>query len=133
MNQGMMNGMMAGQQAAGAPGANPMAPGANPMGAMMQNPQMMQQMMQMMGGMNQGGGMGGAGGYPGMMGNPGMGGMGGAAPDPAMARIQFATQLAQLNQMGFSNEEACLRALQQRGGSVDGAIDALLTSGDGNA
>merc|ERR1712176_1638918 len=49
----------------------------------------------------------------------------------ALARVRFAAQLAQLAAMGFSNEAACLAALQQHQGRVDAAIDALLVSGNG--
>merc|ERR1711965_765186 len=46
----------------------------------------------------------------------------------AFARARFTAQLAQLSAMGFCNEAACLRALQQHQGRVDAAIDALLAS-----
>jgi ubiquilin len=63
----------------------------------------------------------------------------GASPTPMgtppmteqMQRIRFASQLAQLSAMGFSNEAACLRALAQHNGRVDAAIDTLLSSGEG--
>merc|ERR1712066_835536 len=41
-------------------------------------------------------------------------------------RVRFASQLAQLVAMGFTNEAVCLRALAQHNGRVDAAIDALL-------
>jgi hypothetical protein len=46
-----------------------------------------------------------------------------------MARARFTSQLAQLSAMGFCNEAAALRALQQHQGRVDAAIDALLAEG----
>jgi ubiquilin len=56
----------------------------------------------------------------------------GAPPmNDQMQRIRFASQLAQLSAMGFSNEAACLRALAQHNGRVDAAIDTLLSSGEG--
>jgi len=45
-------------------------------------------------------------------------------------RMRFAGQLAQLAAMGFSNEEACLRALAQHNGRLDSAIDTLVSSTD---
>jgi len=128
----------------------PMMPGtlpevgapANPLAGMMQqmmnNPAMMQQSMlmaqQMFGGTHAG--------QPNMFGAPEFvpqavqpdGGSPGAtaqaAPD-AVLRVQFASHLAQLSAMGFCNEAACLRALQQHHGRVDAAIDTLLANGDG--
>merc|ERR1719263_2294784 len=43
-------------------------------------------------------------------------------------RVRFASQLAQLATMGFTNESACLQALVQHNGRVDAALDALLAS-----
>merc|ERR1719476_99379 len=61
-------------------------------------------------------------------------GVPGAPPLPSvMLRARFAGQLAQLSAMGFSNEEACLRALQQHNGRLDSAIEALIASDDGSA
>jgi ubiquilin len=130
---------------------NPFAPfapqggaAANPMAAMMQqmmnNPAMMQQSMQMAQQMYGGN----AAGQPNMFGAPAFtppavqpaaaapGATAPAAPaaPDALLRVQFASQLAQLSGMGFSNEAACLRALQQHGGRIDSAIDTLLSSGD---
>merc|ERR1712217_444342 len=126
-------------------------PATNPFASMMEqlasNPAMMQQSMQMTQAMfgNQ---AGGAPGFSGVFGTPGMSP---SAPDPEahvqgpstsvapaagidpFTRVRFATQLAQLTAMGFCNEAACLRALQQHMGRVDAAIDALLASGEGSA
>jgi ubiquilin len=114
---------------------------ANPMAAMMQqmmnNPAMMQQSMlmaqQMFGGA--------AAGQPNMFGAPALApqtvqptpeASAPAAPD-ALLRVRFASHLAQLSAIGFCNEAACLRALQQHQGRVDAAIDTLLANGDGAA
>merc|ERR1712217_367919 len=111
------------------------------------NPAMMQQSMQMAQTMfgNQ---AGGAAGFPGLFGTPAMspsapnsaaGAQGpntSVAPDAGvdgLARVRFAAQLAQLTAMGFCNEAACLRALQQHMGRVDAAIDTLLANGEGSA
>merc|ERR1712217_514624 len=111
------------------------------------NPAMMQQSMQMAQTMfgNQ---AGGAAGFPGLFGTPAMSP---SVPNPAagaqgpntsvapsaeadaLARVRFAAQLAQLTAMGFCNEAACLRALQQHMGRVDAAIDTLLATGEGSA
>jgi len=89
------------------------------------------------------------GGYavPGMPGMPGLPGAGAPLPTEAMAppeenptgasqedleaiaRVQFAAQLAQLATMGFCNEAACLKALRQNHGRVDGALNSLLNDG----
>lgn len=65
--------------------------------------------------------------------NPSMGGAGAgitatppapAAPmDPA---VRFASQLQQLQDMGFSDQAANLAALQATGGSVNAAVERLL-------
>merc|ERR1711871_1012737 len=87
--------------AGGAPPPNPFA-----------NPQMMQMMQQMMAG----GGMGG-----------GMGGMG--APDNRPAEERFASQLEQLQNMGFSDQPSNLQALQMANGDVNQALNFLLGGG----
>lgn len=100
----------------------------NPMAAMMQqmmsNPALMQQSMQMaqMMGNQQGGG------FPGAQASGGFEPPEPIVEDDATARVRFAGQLAQLSAMGFCNEAACLRALQQHG-RVDAAIDTLLQGG----
>jgi ubiquilin len=148
-------------QAPTAPGTTPAAttptaapnPLMNPMFGGMQQPaggnaamnpfaQMMQQMMANPGMMNPGMGFPpmNAGGYGGFQPPVAPGTTPGASPTPAatppmndqMQRIRFASQLAQLSSMGFSNEAACLRALAQHNGRVDAAIDTLLSSGEGN-
>jgi ubiquilin len=114
---------------------------------MMANPQMIQQMMSMAGGM---GGMGAGmnplanmfGQQPGA-GIPGMGGMGAgmnplanmygnqAPAQPAGPVVPpeelYATQLAQLNDMGFYSPQENIRALQMTGGNVEGAVEWLFS------
>ncbi|KAI6879682.1 hypothetical protein KC334_g16954, partial [Hortaea werneckii] len=110
------------------------------------NPQMMQNMMNMMGG-GGGGGGGGAGapnadgsGAPGGAGgmggfNPwaalgGMGMGGGEAPQPQDDRppeVRYEAQLQQLNDMGFFEFERNVQALRRSGGSVQGAVEYLLS------
>ncbi|KAI6885266.1 hypothetical protein KC363_g2879 [Hortaea werneckii] len=112
---------------------------------LMQNPQMMQNMMNMIGG--GGGGAGGtgapnvdgsgaAGGVGGMGGfNPwaalgGMGMGGGEAPQPQDDRppeVRYEAQLQQLNDMGFFEFERNVQALRRSGGSVQGAVEYLLS------
>lgn len=143
-----------GAQAPGAnpqQGANPMASMAQ---NMMRNPQMMQQMMQAMGG--GAGGMGGEqpptanhadphGSAAGAGFNPfaalqalgmggGMGGPGLGTPPPPEAprddrppEDRYAEQLRQLNDMGFYEFERNIEALRRTGGSVQGAVEYLLT------
>jgi ubiquilin len=76
---------------------------ANPFGV---NPEMMQQMMQMLGG-------------------------GGAPQAPADNRppeVRYEEQLRQLNDMGFFDFDRNVAALRRSGGSVQGAIEHLLSS-----
>lgn len=133
------------------PGGNPVADMAR---NMMQNPQMMQQMMGAMGGMGGSNptatpdpnnpsatnpaapagfnpfaalqGLGGLGGF---------GGAGGFGTPPAAQAPQdgrppedrYAEQLRQLNDMGFYEFERNIEALRRTGGSVQGAVEYLLT------
>jgi ubiquilin len=98
---------------------------------MMQNPQMMQQMMQMFNGGGGGGGAGGAAGEGGF--NP-FAAFGGAAPesqappDNRPPEERYAEQLRQLNDMGFFEFERNVQALRRSGGSVQGAIEYLLSN-----
>ncbi|KAK5130190.1 hypothetical protein LTR08_002399 [Meristemomyces frigidus] len=142
--QNPLAGMFGGQQAqqpgeAGQPQANPMAAMTQ---QLMQNPEMMQQMMGMMGGMGMGGGAGdagaagtgGAGGAGGF--NPWAamgGGMGGEAPpaqpaDDRPPEVRYEDQLRQLNDMGFYEFERNVQALRRSGGSVQGAVEYLLSA-----
>lgn len=110
-----------GQQGGGAGGSNPMAMAQQ----MMQNPEMMRQAMQFMGGMG--------GGEPGLA-NP-FGGMGAFGQQeqpqqPADTRPpeeRYAEQLRQLNDMGFYEFERNVQALRRSGGSVQGAVEHLLS------
>ena len=137
-------------------GQNPMIQqmvAANPaLGETLRNPEMLRQMMdprnlqamaqmqQAMGGGDGGnpfaalggmGGMGGlGGGLPGMGGGlPGMGGglpgMGGASAQPPETR--FASQLQQLQDMGFPDQPSNLQALVATGGNVNAAVERLLS------
>lgn len=117
---------------------------------MMQNPEAMRQMTEMMFGGGGAGGLGGfggagagAGGEAGQQGfNPfaalggmgglggGMAGLGGAAPQPPDNRPPeeiYASQLMQLNEMGFYEFERNVQALRRAGGNVQGAIEILLS------
>lgn len=117
MNQGGPGGMGA---MGGMPGSMPM-PGAGAgagagMGGMGMDPMMMQYMqMQGMGGMG-GPGMGG-------LGSPAMGGMGGFDARPP--REKYASQLTQIKEMGFTDEETILRMLEECGGNVAIVMDRL--------
>jgi len=86
------------------------------------------------GGMNPGmGGMGGMGGMPMMnpalmqqyMAMQGMGGGGFQGVNARPPRERFATELNQLKEMGFTDEETNLQMLQQCNGNVNLAIERL--------
>ena len=126
-------GQQAGQQPSGNTGTsapppynNPFNPQTNPF---MQNPEAMQQMFQQM----MGGQQGGSGND---MGNPfnmfGAGaGAGGQPVEPADTRPpeeRYASQLRQLNEMGFYDFDRNIQALRRTGGNVNGAIEFLLGS-----
>ena len=82
---------------------NPNATAANPLGM---NPELMQQMMQMFGG----------------------GGSGSPAPaDNRPPEERYEEQLRQLNDMGFFDFDRNVAALRRSGGSVQGAIEYLLS------
>ncbi|KDN42299.1 ubiquitin-domain-containing protein [Tilletiaria anomala UBC 951] len=85
--------------------------GANPFGGM--NPELMRSLM---------GGMGGAGGLFGAGAGPGAG-------DIRLPEERYATQLEQMQGMGFTDGARNLRALLMSGGSVEGAITILLEGG----
>jgi ubiquilin len=118
--------------AGGATAANPFGSlfggaGGNPFAGMPPpTPEQMQQAMAMMG-MGGGAGAGGAGN---LFGN--FGGMGGAASPAPPADMrppeeQYADQLRQLNDMGFFDFDRNVAALRRSGGSVQGAIEQLLS------
>lgn len=97
--------------AGGAPGAG--GAGAGMLGGM--NPALLAQMLQMMG---RSGGIGGGGGGV---------GEGAAGGGPQVApEVRYAAQLEQLRNMGFTNQEANIRALQESFGNVEAAIERLL-------
>jgi ubiquilin len=99
--------------AGGAGGAGGMPGGMGGFGGMGgMDPFLMQQMM--------GGGFGG----PGFGG--GMGGAGGAsAGDSRPPRERYASQLSQIKEMGFTDEETILRMLEECGGNVAIVLDRL--------
>jgi ubiquilin len=73
-------------------------------------------------------GLSGAGGFGGFPGASGV-----AAPAPAPAPVQspaerYASQLRQLYDMGFSDEQANLQALVATGGNLNAAVERLLSS-----
>lgn len=87
----------------GPPGGG--AAGGSPFGM---NPEMMQQMMQMMGG----------------------GGASQAPPDNRPPEERYEEQLRQLNDMGFFDFDRNVAALRRSGGSVQGAVEYLLSALD---
>ena len=93
------------------------------------NPALMQQMLAAMGGGNAGGETGAF--NPFAMFGPGgaMGGAGGPPPPPDTSppEERYADQLRQLNDMGFYEFERNVEALRRTGGSVQGAVEYLLT------
>ena len=98
---------------------------------MTQNPAMMQQMLQAMGG-GEGAGAAGAGAFNpfAMFGGLGGGSAGGspaAPPDTRPPEERYEEQLRQLNDMGFYEFERNVEALRRTGGSVQGAVEYLLT------
>jgi len=76
----------------------------------------MQQMMQQMGSTGLSGGLGGGAATPTANVTP--------APD---AETRFASQLEQLEMMGFNNRQANIEELTRTGGNVEAAVDRLLT------
>jgi len=101
----------------GAPGANPFLAGMPPM-----TPEQMQQAMQFLQGTGGGAGLGNMfGGGAGAAGSP---------PPPADTRPpeeRWEAELRQLNDMGFFDFDANVAALRRSGGSVQGAIEQLLS------
>lgn len=84
-------------------------------------PEMMRQAMQMMGG-------GGGGDFGNLFGGGGFGTT--SPPPPADTRPpeeRYADQLRQLNDMGFFDFDRNVEALRRSGGSVQGAIEQLLS------
>lgn len=120
----------------GAESTNPSSPPPNPFAnnpmlsnmmnnpmvqQMMNNPEAMRQAMQMvtgggggMGGMDPFAALGGAGGF-------------GQPADNRPPEERFATQLRQLNEMGFFNYDQNIQALSRSGGDVNGALEWLFS------
>lgn len=93
--------------------------------SMMQNPEQMQQRMQQILGNNSGQGEGGF--------NPFGNLFGGSAEPPAPAdnrppEVRYEEQLRQLNDMGFYEFERNVQALRRSGGSVQGAVEYLVSN-----
>ncbi|KAL9610768.1 MAG: hypothetical protein Q9167_004551 [Letrouitia subvulpina] len=114
----------------------------NQMAAQMaSDPQFMQNMLGMLGGQTGNQGQGSAGGgeagsgapfnpFASLFGPGGLGGFPGNATAPADNRPpeeRYAEQLRQLNDMGFYEFERNVEALRRTGGSVQGAVEYLLT------
>jgi ubiquilin len=60
-------------------------------------------------------------------GGAGLGGFGAPVAPVANPEEQYASQLTQLSDMGFSNREQNIRALQATFGNVQAAVDRLLS------
>ena len=117
-------GTAAGQATAGQqPSENPMA---NPFAALTQNPELMQRMMGMLGGMG-GTVTGGENPFADMFAPGGFGTVMAAPQDTRPPEDRYAEQLRQLNDMGFYEFERNVEALRRTGGSVQGAVEYLLT------
>lgn len=111
---------------AGQGGANPFNPQQNPF---LRDPALFSQLMQGMGG--QGGEAGSAGANPlaALLGGGFNGGFGPSAPvDNRAPEERFADQLRQLNDMGFFEFDRNIEALRRAGGSVQGAVEYLLSN-----
>ena len=109
-------------QGQGQVGINPFNPQQNPF---LRDPALLAQMMQA---------MGGQGGESGAAANPmaalfGNGGFGSPPPptDNRPPEERYAEQLRQLNDMGFYEFERNIEALRRAGGSVQGAVEYLLS------
>lgn len=109
---------------AGQGGINPFDPQQNPF---LRDPALMNQLMQGMGGQGAEGGAAGANPLAALFG----GGSFGAPqpPDNRPPEERYADQLRQLNDMGFFEFERNIEALRRSGGSVQGAVEYLLTHG----
>jgi ubiquilin len=118
-------------------GQNPMVQqmvAANPaLGEALRNPETLRQMMdprnlQAMAQLQQAMGSGGGGGvepFAALGGLGGLAGMGGASAQPPETR--FASQLQQLQDMGFPDQPSNLQALVATGGNVNAAVERLLS------
>ncbi|KAI9806416.1 MAG: hypothetical protein M1833_003603 [Piccolia ochrophora] len=134
----LFNPALFGQATGNTPGNNqdpsqPQQPGANPFAnnPLMQNPQAMQQLLAtMMGGQGGQGGQGSQGASGAY--NP-FAAFGGQQPTPSNPpddrppEERYAEQLRQLNDMGFYDFDRNIEALRRTGGSVQGAVEYLLS------
>jgi ubiquilin len=120
-----------------ADGANPFADEGTNAAVMrlMNNPEFMRAMGEAMGGGAGAGGASGADPFAGLLGGfgggGGAGGFGASPPPPVDTRPpeeRYADQLRQLNDMGFYEFERNVTALRRSGGSVQGAVEYLLSS-----
>jgi ubiquilin len=117
------------QQQPGQQGANPSDnAAANPFlnmqnNPIFQNPDLMNQFVQAMGG---GGGSGTGNTFGNLLGGGGIGGPA-APPDNRPPEERYATQLRQLNEMGFFDFNRNIQALQRSGGDVNGALEYLFS------
>lgn len=110
--------MFGGQQQQTGQDGNNTNPAQNPFGGnpfmannpFLQNPEAMRGMMQALGG----GGGGGGGGF-------------GAPADNRPPEERYATQLRQLNEMGFHDFDRNIQALSRSGGDVNGALEYLFS------
>ena len=119
--------MFANAGQAGQGGVNPFNPQQNPF---LRDPALLAQMMQGMGGQGAQGGAAGANPLAALLGSGGFGGGFGAPQPPADNRApedRYADQLRQLNDMGFFEFERNIEALRRAGGSVQGAVEYLLS------
>ncbi|KAL2869806.1 ubiquitin domain-containing protein DSK2 [Aspergillus lucknowensis] len=101
-------------------GINPFNPQQNPF---LRNPALLEQMMQSMG--SQAGEGGAANPFGALFGGTGFGNA--APPDNRPPEERYAEQLRQLNDMGFFEFERNIEALRRAGGSVQGAVEYLLS------
>ena len=103
---------------------NPFDPQQNPF---LRDPALMNQLMQGMGGQGAEGGAAGANPLAALFGGGGFGAP--QPPDNRPPEERYADQLRQLNDMGFFEFERNIEALRRSGGSVQGAVEYLLTHG----
>ncbi|KAJ5174270.1 Ubiquitin domain-containing protein DSK2 [Penicillium canariense] len=103
-------------------GINPFDPQQNPF---LRDPALLSQMMQGMGGPGAEGGATGANPLAALFGGGGFGSP--QPPDNRPPEDRYADQLRQLNDMGFFEFERNIEALRRSGGSVQGAVEYLLT------
>ncbi|KAJ5567773.1 Ubiquitin-like protein DskB [Penicillium sp. DV-2018c] len=120
----------AGQDGQG--GGNPFNPQNLQQNPFLRDPALLSQMMQAMGGQGTEGGAAGGNPLAALLGGGGLGGFGNGfgTPPPTDTRPpeeRYADQLRQLNDMGFFEFERNIEALRRAGGSVQGAVEYLLS------